>query len=154
MPIKENKKAPPFTGFDQNGKMISLSDFAGKKLILFFYPKDDTPTCTTEACNLSDNYKNLRNKGFEIAGVSADSIKQHNKFATKHDFDFSLIADTERKIINAYKVWGEKMLFGKTYMGIIRTTFIIDEQGVIEKVFEKIDAENHTQQILKSYTKK
>lgn len=144
-------KAPDFKGKDQNGKLISLKDFRGKKLVLYFYPEDDTPTCTVEACNLRDNYGALKKKGFAIAGVSADDEKSHKKFAEKFDLPFPLIADTDKKIINDYGVWGEKNMFGHKYMGILRRTFVIDEKGKIEKMFGKVESKNHTDQILESY---
>jgi thioredoxin-dependent peroxiredoxin len=146
--LKEGDKAPDFTAKDQSGKSISLKDFAGKKLILYFYPKDDTPGCTAEACNLRDNYDALLKKGFKILGVSNDDEKAHNKFITKYSLPFPLIPDTDKKIVNAYGVYGEKSNYGKTYMGIFRTTFVISEKGIIEKVFTKVDTKNHTQQIL------
>lgn len=144
-------KAPDFKGKDQNGKMISLKDFKGKKLVLYFYPEDDTPTCTVEACNLRDNYGALKRKGFAIVGVSADDEKSHKKFAEKFDLPFPLIADTDKKIINDYGVWGEKNMFGHKYMGILRRTFVIDDKGKIEKMFGKVESKNHTDQILESY---
>lgn len=144
-------KAPDFKGKDQSGKMISLQDFREKKLVLYFYPEDDTPTCTIEACNLRDNYGALKKRGFSIAGVSADDEKSHKKFAEKFDLPFPLIADTDKKIINDYRVWGEKNMFGHKYMGILRRTFVIDEKGKIEKIFGKVESKNHTDQILESY---
>ncbi len=151
MSLSIGDKAPAFSGIDQDGNKISLKNFKGKKVILFFYPKDDTTGCTAEACNLNDNRKALMKKGFIIAGVSADDSKSHKKFADKYDLDFSLIADTEKKMIEDYGVWGEKMLYGKKYMGIIRTTFVIDEKGKIEKIFNQVDTKNHTEQIMESY---
>jgi peroxiredoxin Q/BCP len=151
--LKKGSKAPAFIGIDQDGNSISLKDFEGKKLILFFYPKDSTPTCTTEACNLRDNYAALSKKGFSIIGVSADSVKSHSNFIKKNNLPFSLIADLESKIIKSYKVWGEKMMYGKTYEGILRTTFVISEQGKIELVIDKVDAKNHTEQILELLSK-
>jgi thioredoxin-dependent peroxiredoxin len=148
--MKEGDKAPVFKGIDQNGKKISLSDLKGKKVILFFYPKDNTPTCTNEACNLRDNYSALLKKGFEVIGVSADTEKSHKKFIGKYSLPYTLIADTEKEIINQYGVWDEKMLFGRKYMGIVRKTFIIDEKGIIRKIFEKVDSKNHTEQILEA----
>lgn len=149
--LKEGQKAPPFEGTDQDNNKISLNDFYGKKVILYFYPKDDTPTCTTEACNLRDNYSDLLKKGYIVIGVSADNEKSHKKFAGKYKLPFPLIADTERKIINAYDVWGEKMLFGRNILGIIRTTFIIDEKGIIDKIISEVDSAQHTKQIFKLY---
>ena len=146
--LKEGKKAPVFTGINEKGDEISLQDFRGQKLILFFYPKDNTPTCTEAACNLRDNYKKLRKHGFELLGVSPDSTRKHQNFIKKFDFPFSLIADTDQKIIKAYGLWGEKQMFGRKYMGVFRTTFIIDEQGKIEKIFTKVKAKEHAEQIL------
>lgn len=146
--LKAGDKAPIFEGKDENGKIISLKDFAGKKVVLFFYPKDDTPTCTNEACNLRDNYSLLKRKGYIIIGVSADEEKKHQKFIKKHNLPFPLIADVDMKIIKAYDVWGEKLFMGRIFDGIIRTTFIINEKGIIEKVITKVDSKNHTEQIL------
>ncbi len=150
--LKEGSKAPMFEGLDQNGKRVKLTDFSGKKLVLYFYPKDNTPGCTAEACNLRDNYDIFIKKGFAVIGVSPDSEKSHKGFAGKYSLPFTLIADTSKKIMNDYGVWGEKKLYGKTYMGVLRTTFIIDEKGVIEKIIEKIDTAGHTEQIFKMYT--
>lgn len=146
--LKEGASAPDFSGKDQDGKRIRLSDYKGKKVILYFYPKDDTPGCTAEACNLRDNYESLLSKGFSIIGVSPDNEKSHTKFRTKYTLPFSLIADPETTIIKAYGAWGEKTMYGKTYMGVLRTTFVIDEKGKIMKTFTKVDTQNHTQQIL------
>ncbi|MEQ8705136.1 MAG: thioredoxin-dependent thiol peroxidase [Phaeodactylibacter sp.] len=146
--LKEGDKAPDFTGIDQNENTISLSDYKGKKLILFFYPKDNTPGCTAEACNLRDNFEGLKTKGYELLGVSPDSAKKHQNFIKKHDLPFPLLADTEKEVLNAYEVWGEKQFMGKTYDGVHRTTFIIDEEGKIEKVFKKVKTKAHTEQIL------
>jgi thioredoxin-dependent peroxiredoxin len=149
--LKEGQKAPVFEGIDQFNNKIVLNNFHGKKVILFFYPKDDTPACTAEACNLRDNYKNLIKKGFVILGVSADNEKSHKKYSDKYSLPFSILADPEKKIINAYGVWGQKMMFGKYVTGILRTTFIIDEKGILEKIISKVDTANHTEQILKLY---
>lgn len=149
--LKVGDKAPEFEGTDQDGNMLTLSGFAGKKLILYFYPKDNTPGCTAEACSLRDGRRELRKTGFEIVGVSPDSEKSHKGFAEKHSLNFPLIADTDKAIANAYGVYGEKKFMGKTYMGIIRTTFIIDENGVIEKIFDKVDTKAHFEQIADSY---
>ena len=149
--LKPGIKAPAFTGLDQNDQKISLKDFAGRKLILFFYPKDQTPGCTAEACNLRDNYEVLKQNGFEIAGISADSASSHQKFIQKYDLPFPLIADTEHKIIEKFGAWGEKSMYGKKYMGIIRTTVVVDEKGKIEHVIAKVDTANHAQQILDLY---
>jgi peroxiredoxin Q/BCP len=146
--LKEGATAPVFSGKDQDGKTISLADYKGKKVILYFYPKDDTPGCTAEACNLRDNYQILLSKGFAIVGVSPDNEKSHAKFKTKYTLPFSLIADPDASIIKAYGAWGEKQMYGKSYMGVLRTTYVIDEQGKILKAFPKVDTQNHTQQIL------
>ena len=146
--LKEGDKAPAFEGNDQNGKTISLSDFLGKKVILYFYPKDDTPGCTLEACNLRDNHTELIKRGFEVLGVSPDSEKSHTRFAGKYNLPFPLIADTEKQILKEFGAWGEKNMYGKTSEGVLRTTFVINEEGIIEKVFSKVDTKNHTKQIL------
>ncbi|MGD0754661.1 MAG: thioredoxin-dependent thiol peroxidase [Bacteroidales bacterium] len=151
--LKEGMKAPGFEGIDQNGKSLKLSDFSGKKVVLYFYPKDNTPGCTAEACNLRDNWDSFLNKGFVIIGVSPDNEKSHKGFAGKYSLPFSLIADTSKKILNDYGVWGEKKMYGKSYMGVIRTTFIIDEKGVIEKIITKVDTGSHTEQIFDIYNK-
>lgn len=150
MKLKKGDKAPYFEGVNQEGQTISLSDFKGKKLILYFYPKDNTPGCTAEACNLNDNYNGWVEKGFEVVGVSPDSVISHQKFAGKFGFRFNLISDTGKKILQAYGVWGEKKLYGKTYMGVLRTTFIIDESGFIREIFEKVDTKEHTSQIIET----
>jgi peroxiredoxin Q/BCP len=142
------QKAPAFKGPDQTGKMVSLSQFKGKKLVLYFYPQDDTPTCTTQACNLRDHYGVLKNKGYEVVGVSPDPVEKHQKFANKHALPFTLIADPERKIIEAYGVWGEKSMYGKKYMGLLRTTFLIDEKGMIEAVITKPKAKQHAEEVM------
>jgi peroxiredoxin Q/BCP len=147
---KAGEQAPDFKGVDQDGKMISLSDYRGKKLILYFYPKDNTPGCTAEACNLNDNYGSWIDKGFEVVGVSPDSIDSHRKFRDKYGLKFRLIADTEKKILQDYGVWGEKSMYGKKYFGVLRTTFIIDEQGVITEVVTKVNTKNHTGQIMET----
>ena len=146
--MKKGDNAPPFKSKDQDGKDISLEDFKGQKLALFFYPKDNTPTCTIEACNLSDNYLALKKVGFEIIGVSNDTEKSHKKFINKYDLPFRLVSDTDMKMVNDYGVWGEKTLFGKKYMGLIRTTFLIDEEGKILKVIDKVNSKEHAAQIL------
>lgn len=142
--------APDFKAKDQNGKIVSLKDFEGKKLILYFYPKDDTPTCTNEACNLRDNFSELKKKGYTIIGVSADEEKKHLKFIKKYDLPFQLLADTDMKVIKAYDIWGPKQFMGKIYDGINRTTFVIDEKGKIEKVITDVKSKEHTEQILES----
>lgn len=146
--IKPGDKAPDFSGVDQNENKVSLSDFAGSKVVLYFYPKDSTPGCTAQACNLRDNYALLLEKGVKIVGVSADSVKSHQKFVEKYELPFPLIADTDKKILQDYGVWGPKKFMGKVYDGIHRTTFLIDEQGKVLQVFEKVDTKNHTQQLL------
>ncbi len=151
MSIKEGSKAPAFKGVDQNGDKVSLSDFKGKKVILFFYPKDDTPGCTAQACNLRDNYHDLISKGYQVIGISTDSVKSHKKFEEKFSLPFPLIADEEKKIVEKYKVWGEKQFMGNTFMGTIRTTFLIDEEGKIKKIIEKPDTQNQTEQVLKAW---
>ena len=135
--LTEGEKAPTFKAKDQNGKAVSLADFKGKKVVLYFYPEDDTPTCTVEACNLRDNYKILQDKGLVVLGVSPDDEKKHKKFEEKYKLPFTLLADPDKKIINKYGVWGEKNLYGRKYMGLHRTTFLIDEKGVIQKIFKK-----------------
>lgn len=149
--LKEGSKAPAFRGEDQNGNKISLADFKGKKVVLYFYPKDDTPGCTAQACNLRDNYSELLKKGFQVIGVSIDSVKSHKKFEKKYNLPFPLIADEDKKIVEKYGVYGEKMMFGKKYMGVIRTTFLIDENGKIKKIINKPDTENHTQEVLNAW---
>ncbi len=146
--LKAGTKAPDFSVPDQDGNLVSLKDYKGKKVILYFYPKDDTPGCTAEACDLRDNRPLIMKKNYEILGVSADSVKSHKKFATKFNLTFKLLADTEKDIINKYGVWGEKMLFGRKYMGIHRVTFLIDEKGIIEQVITEVDTKNHAQQIV------
>lgn len=146
--LKEGDKAPVFTGINEKGETVSLKDLKGRKVVLYFYPKDNTPTCTAEACDLRDNYKRFLKLGYTILGVSTDSPKVHQNFIKKYTLPFSLISDPEHEICDLYGVWGEKVLFGRHYMGIIRTTFVIDEKGKIEKIIEKVDAKNHTTQIL------
>lgn len=146
--LKEGDKAPNFSGVDENGNKLSLADYSGKKLILYFYPKDLTPGCTVQSCNLRDNYNNLLKTGFDVVGVSADDEKKHIKFIDKHDLPFHLLADVDKKVINDYGVWGPKKFMGKVYDGIHRTTFIINESGMIEKVIKKVKTKEHTEQIL------
>lgn len=148
MKLKVGDKAPAINAKDQNGNEISLAQFKGKKVVLYFYPKDSTPGCTKEACNFRDNYKTLQKKGYEVIGVSTDSEKSHLKFIEKYELPFPLIADTDQKVVNDYGVWGLKKFMGREYMGINRTTFLIDEKGKIEKLIEKVDTENSTEQIL------
>lgn len=146
--LKEGDKAPDFTGVNQDGEQVSLSDYAGKKLVLFFYPKDNTPGCSAEACSLRDHFQELKDKGFELLGVSPDSARKHQNFIKKFDLPFPLLADTEQEVLNAYGVWGEKSMYGRTYMGVFRTTFIINEEGVIEKIYKKVKTKAHAEQIL------
>jgi peroxiredoxin Q/BCP len=143
--------APDFVALNELGQSISLSQFLGKKVILYFYPKDMTPGCTAESCNLGENYTILQEKGFVVLGVSPDSSKSHQKFIDKYNLPFSLIADEDKAVIKAFGVWGPKKFMGKEYDGVHRTTFIIDEAGVIEKVFSKVKTKDHTNQILESY---
>ena len=149
--LKENQKAPAFKGKDQNGKLISLADYKGKKVVLYFYPQDDTPTCTVQACNLRDNFGLLKKQGFVVIGISPDEEKKHKKFETKYNLPFTLIADADHKIINQYGVWGEKQLYGKNYMGPHRTTFLIDEKGIVKKIFLKPKSKQHTEEILNAW---
>lgn len=149
--LKVGDKAPSFSGIDQNGNTVALDTLKGRKVILYFYPKDNTPGCTAEACSLRDGYSELKRMGFEIVGVSPDSEKSHKGFSEKHELRFPLIADTDKSIATAYGVWGKKKFMGKEYMGIIRTTFIIDGNGIIEKVFDKVNTKSHFEQIADSY---
>jgi thioredoxin-dependent peroxiredoxin len=145
--LKNGDKAPQFSGTDQNGNTVSLDDFKGSKLVVYFYPKDNTPGCTAEACSLRDNYNDFLNKGYKILGISADSMKSHAGFAEKFSLPFPLIADTDKTIIKAFGVWGKKKFMGREYDGIFRTTFIISENGIIENVITKVDTKNHSAQI-------
>lgn len=147
--LKVGMPAPYWEGIDQNGNKITSNDLAGRKYVLYFYPKDDTPGCTKEACNIRDNYQKFLDAGFSVYGVSADSPESHQKFIQKYNLPFSLISDTEKNIIRAFDVWGKKQFMGKIHEGIIRTTFVIDENGVISDVITKVDVENHTEQVLK-----
>jgi thioredoxin-dependent peroxiredoxin len=142
-------KAPVFKGIDQDGKVITLKDFVGKKVVLYFYPKDNTPGCTKQACDLRDNYKVLLKAGYVVIGVSSDGEKSHKKFIEKFELPFPLIADEDKTIHEQYGVWGEKSMYGKTYMGTLRTTFLIDEKGKIEDIISKVKTDDHTAQILK-----
>jgi thioredoxin-dependent peroxiredoxin len=148
MDLKVGDKAPDFEGKNQDGEIIKLSDYAGKKVILYFYPKDNTPGCTAQACNLRDNNERLLKAGYQVIGVSSDSEKSHQKFIEKQQLNFPLIADVDQTIQNKYGVWKEKSMYGKTYMGTVRTTFIIDENGHIENIIDKVNTKEHTSQIL------
>jgi peroxiredoxin Q/BCP len=149
--LQPNTPAPSFEGIDQNGQPIRLSDFAGKKLVLFFYPADNTPTCTTESCNLRDNYALLQSKGFAVVGVSPDGPKKHQNFISKYNLPYPLIADTEHTVMQAFGVWGPKKFMGMSFDGVHRTTFVISEMGMIERVFDKVKAKEHAEQILATY---
>ena len=146
--LKEGDKAPAFSARDQNGKKVSLSEFKGKKVVLYFYPEDDTPTCTIQACNLRDNYAQLRKNGFEVLGVSPNDEKSHKKFEAKFSLPFTLLADPDHVIIDKYGVWGEKQMFGNKYMGVHRTTFVIDEKGIISKIFLRPKNKQHAEEIV------
>ena len=146
--LKEGDRAPSFSGKDQNGKKISLADFKGKRLVLYFYSEADTPTCTLESCNLRDNYASLKKHGLNVVGVSPDDEKKQKKFETKYKLPFPLIADTSHDILEKYGVWDQKKLFGREYMGVVRTTFIIDEKGIIQKVFTRPKNKAHAQEII------
>ncbi|MEX0982985.1 MAG: thioredoxin-dependent thiol peroxidase [Bacteroidales bacterium] len=145
--LKIGDPAPDFSAPDQNGNMVSLEQFKGKKLVLYFYPKDNTPGCTAEACDLRDNYESFLSDRYEILGVSPDSANSHQKFIEKYDLPFRLLSDVDKKIMEAYGAWGEKKKYGKTYMGVLRKTFIISEEGSIENIIEKVDTKNHSKQI-------
>jgi thioredoxin-dependent peroxiredoxin len=151
-PLTEGNKAPAFKGKDQDGNPVSLSDFKGKKIILYFYPEDDTPTCTVQACNFRDNFALLKKKGFVVLGISPDEEKKHKKFEHKYGLPFTLVADPGHAIIDKYGVWGEKQLYGRKYMGLHRTTFLIDEKGVIRKIFLKPKSNRHTEEILEAWS--
>ncbi len=146
--LKAGDKAPEFTSKDQNGNTITLHDYKGKKLVVFFYPKANTPGCTAEACNLSDNYTELQNQGYEILGVSADTEKAQTKFRDKFNFPYPLLADEDKSVINGFGVWGPKKFMGREYDGIHRMTFIINERGVIDRVIDKVKTKAHAAQIL------
>jgi len=145
--LKEGDLAPAISARDQNGELITLEEYRGRKVVLFFYPKDNTPGCTAEACDLRDNYSRFLEQGYEIVGVSADSEKSHQGFITKHQLPFRLISDPELKVLKDYEAWGEKKLYGKTYMGILRKTYIIDKDGYVEKIIEKVLTKEHSKQI-------
>lgn len=146
--LSTGMKAPDFTLSDQQGKPISLHDFSGQKLALYFYPKDDTPGCTEQACNLRDNIASLQQKGIVVVGISADTARKHKNFREKYALPFSLLADTEKKAVDAYGVWGEKKFWGRTYLGIFRTTFLINEEGMIDHIIQDVDTKDHAAQIL------
>ena len=148
--LKKGDEAPSFLGKDQDGKEISLDQYTGRRVILFFYPKDNTPTCTVEVCNLRDNYQDLEERGFSLLGVSPDSERKHRNFIKKFDLPFPLIADTDKVILNAYGVWGPKKMFGKMYDGVYRTTFVIDEKQRIAEIITKVAAKDHASQILEA----
>lgn len=148
--LKIGDKAPEFKGLDEKGNRLQLEDFTGSKLILYFYPKDNTPGCNSEACNLRDNYQMWLNKGYKVVGVSPDSQASHQKFIAKFDLPFPLISDTEKNIIMAYGAWGAKKLYGREYDGLLRSTFVISENGIIEEIFMKVKTKDHTNQILET----
>ena len=152
MTLKQGDKAPAFTATDQDGNTVSLKDYKGQNVILYFYPKDDTPGCTAQSCNLRDNFDALKKKGVVVLGVSIDTEKSHKKFEKKFSLPFTLVADPEQKIVNAYGIWGEKNFMGRTFMGTIRTTFLINEQGKIAHIINKVDTKDHTAQILSVWT--
>ena len=150
MNLNIGDKAPDFEVTDQNGKTVKLSDYRGKKVVLYFYPKDDTSGCTAQACNLRDNYDDLKAKGYEVIGVSTDDEKSHQKFIQKHNLPFTLLADTEKKVVEAYGVWQEKSMYGRKYMGTMRYTFVIDENGIIQDIITKVDTKDHAAQLVKA----
>lgn len=147
--LNAGDKAPAFSGKDQDGNKVSLSDYKGNKVVLYFYPADDTPACTTQSCNLRDNYQLLQKQGYRIIGVSPDDVESHKKFSLKFNLPFPLIADPQQKISKIYGVWGEKNLYGRKFMGLHRTTFIMNEKGIIEKIFLRPKTKIHTEEILK-----
>lgn len=148
MDLQEGQKAPQFTGTDQDGNKISLKDYSGKKLVIFFYPKDDTPTCTVQACNLRDNYGLLKKNGFEVIGISPDEVNSHKKFEKKFNLPFTLIADPKHSILDKYGVWQQKKMFNNVYMGVVRTSFVVDEKGKIIKIFKKPKTAKHAEEII------
>lgn len=147
--IEIGNKIPDFEGINQNGRMVKSSDFLGKKLVIFFYPKANTPGCTAEACNLNENYNHLKNNGYQILGISADSVEKQKKFHEKYDFQYDLIADENREIIEKFGVWQPKKFMGREFMGIVRTTFLFDEKGICTEVITKVKTKDHTAQIIK-----
>lgn len=151
MKLSAGDKAPAIKLKDQTGKTISLSDFKGEKVVIYFYPKDNTPTCTVQSCNLRDNFRDLKKKGIVVLGISPDDVKSHIKFSDKFDLPFSILADTEHEVLEKYGVWGEKSMYGKKYMGVIRTTFLIDEKGIIRKIIEKPKSAEHSKEILQEW---
>lgn len=151
MALQEGDAAPNFSANDQDGEKISLKDFKGKRVVLYFYPKDDTPGCTKEACSFRDSEDVYKKKGIEVLGVSIDDEKSHQKFIAKYNLPFTLLADTDKEIVNAYGVWGEKSMYGKKYMGTLRYTFLIDEKGKIKKIFTKVKVAEHADEVLKAF---
>jgi thioredoxin-dependent peroxiredoxin len=149
--ITEGSKAPAFKAKDQNGNTVSLAEYKGHRVVLYFYPEDDTPTCTLQACNLRDNFALLQKNGLTIIGISPDEVKKHKKFETKYNLPFTLLADPLHVIIDKYGVWGEKQLYGRKYMGLHRTTFLIDEKGIVKKIFLKPKSKLHTEEILNAW---
>ncbi len=145
--LKEGDLAPAIKAVDQSGELITLEEYRGKKIVLYFYPKDNTPGCTAESCDLRDNYSQFIEKGFEVIGVSADSEKSHQKFISKYNLPFRLISDEDKKVLKDYNAWGEKKMYGKSYMGVLRKTYIIDEKGYVEKIIEKVKTKEHSRQI-------
>lgn len=149
MSLEVGQKAPDFESKDQDGNPVKLSDFKGKKVVLYFYPKDNTPGCTAQACNLRDNYEALQKEGYEVLGISSDSGKSHRKFIDKYELPFSLVADEDKSVHEKYGTWVEKQMYGRTYMGTARTTFVINEEGIIEEIIDKVKTKEHSNQIIK-----
>ena len=148
MALQVGDRAPAFKLKNQDGEEVKLADFKGEKVVLYFYPQDNTPTCTTQACNIRDNYQSLLKKGYKVLGISPDDQKSHLRFIKKYQLPFPLLSDIDHEMVNAYGVWGEKTTFGRTYMGLLRTTFVIDENGLIEEIIRKVESKKHTDQIL------
>ena len=148
--LKEGDKAPRFTGIDQDGKKVSLTEWKGKKILIYFYPQDDTQTCTIQACNLRDHFELLKKEGMVVIGISPDDVQSHKKFETKYRLPFTMIADPRHLIIEKYGVWGEKQMFGNKYMGLLRTSFLVDEKGIIRKIFAKPKSSQHAEEVLKA----